>query len=442
MSIKHSAAGALALALVATMSAMPANAAAQQELSLYSGKPMPSWRVMVAGFEGPDQELKGAALTMPKPADSHAPNGYVSVQAGEAAGRPGALTLRWRDAWRGGIRFEGGAPLDLRPYVAAGTLEFDINVADLSNGGLYVTMQCDGECTRKVPYILPARALQGKGWQHLSFSMRCFVRDGDNFGRVPVPFAFDGNGAGEVSLANVKVVKDGKPNAACPDYRTVAVTPEPLGHAWALPWWEARHQKKLEEVRALKAAGKQPQVVFIGDSITEGWENAGKAVWKQYVERYDAVALGFGGDHTENVLWRLRHGEVDGIAPKVAVLMIGTNNAGDRQDNPQHTAEGVKAIIDELRQRLPTTKILLLAIFPRDEQPTGTLRRLNQRTNAIISGFADGKHVYFADINAAFLNADGTLPRDVMPDMLHPQEKGYGIWARSMDPILQKLLAE
>jgi beta-glucosidase len=154
------------------------------------------------------------------------------------------------------------------------------------------------------------------------------------------------------------------------------------------------------------------------------------------------VALGFGGDHTENVLWRLRHGEVDGLSPKVAVLMIGTNNTGDRNDDPQATAAGVKAIIDELRSRLPHTRILLLAIFPREEQPTGFLRRLNERVNAIISGYADGRHVFFANINAAFLNADGTLSREVMPDLLHPQEKGYEIWARSMDPMLKKLLLE
>jgi beta-glucosidase len=149
------------------------------------------------------------------------------------------------------------------------------------------------------------------------------------------------------------------------------------------------------------------------------------------------VALGFGGDHTENVLWRLQHGEVDGLAPKVAVLMIGTNNTGDRNDEPEVTAAGIKAIIDDLRKRLPESKILLLAVFPREEQPAAFLRRLNDKVNTRIAGFADGRHVFFADLNASFLNPDGTLSREVMPDLLHPEEKGYEIWARSM-----KLLTE
>jgi lysophospholipase L1-like esterase len=243
-------------------------------------------------------------------------------------------------------------------------------------------------------------------------------------------------------VANIRLVRHGKPNASCPDYRTAAVTPETPVHSWSFDWWMPRHEKKLEEIRKLKEAGKNPQVIFIGDSITEGWEKAGLPVWKRYYEKYDALDLGFGGDHTENVLWRLQHGEIDGIAPKVAVLMIGTNNTGDRQDDPKTTAAGVKRIIEELRQRLPHTKILLLAIFPRDEKPTNFQRRLNERVNGLISDFADGRSVVFLNINATLTNPDGTLSKDVMPDLLHPNEKGYEIWARSMEPVLQKLLSE
>lgn len=421
---------------------LPAQAAAQQDLPLYTGQPLPSWHVTVAGFESPDQVLQGSELTLPKPAGSYAPDGYVRARAGEEAGRAGALTLGWRDAWRAALSLDGGAPLDLRPYLAGGTLEFDLNVADLAGGGLYVTMRCGPECSRKVPYVLPGRALQGKGWQHVSFALRCFARDGDDFSHVPAPFILEGNGAGAVSVANVRLVRHGQPNAQCPDERTVAVTPAMLTHAWALGHWQARHRQKLEELRQLKAAGKQPQVVFIGDSITEGWEKAGQPVWQQYYAPYDALALGFGGDHTENVLWRLQHGEVDGIAPKVAVLMIGTNNAGDREEAPERTAAGVKAVLDELHRRLPHTKVLLLAVFPRDEQPSGLLRRINARTSSLIARYADGNKVVFADINAAFLDANGTLSREIMPDLLHPGEKGYAIWARSMAPTLQKMLSE
>jgi beta-glucosidase len=114
--------------------------------------------------------------------------------------------------------------------------------------------------------------------------------------------------------------------------RSEAETPVPQTQAWSLPWWRPRHEAKLSEIRAMRAAGKSPQLVFIGDSITQGWEAVGQPVWAQHFARYDALNLGYGGDKTENVLWRLQQGEIDGIAPKVAVLMIGTNNTGDRKD--------------------------------------------------------------------------------------------------------------
>ncbi|MTW09953.1 1,4-beta-D-glucan glucohydrolase [Pseudoduganella eburnea] len=409
------------LALAAGASSV--HAASTDEIDLYAGRPMPSWSVSIGSLEAP---LSGMA----------------GVRVDEVAGRQGALALQWKDVWSTSLRFDGGAALDLRPYTASGTLEFDLNVQELGKGGIYIVMRCGQECYRKVPFVLPGQALQGKGWQHLSFALSCFARHDDDFGKVNAPFALEANGSGQVALADIRFVRNGKPNQACSGDRAQAVTPEPLSHAWALPGWLPRHEKKLEEVRKLKAAGKSPKLVFIGDSITEGWENSGKAVWQRYYAKYDAVALGFGGDHTENVLWRLRHGEVDGIAPRVAVLMIGTNNTGDRNDDPAATAAGVKAIIDELHGRLPKTKVLLLAVFPREEQPSALLRRLNESVNAIIANYADGRSVFFANINAALLNADGTLSRDVMPDLLHPQERGYEIWARNMEPTLRKLLAE
>lgn len=398
-------------------------AAAQDQIALYAGRPLPSWSVAIGGLEA-------------------SPAGVAGVRVDEVDGRQGALVLQWKDVWFTSMRFDGGAPLDLRAYTAGGTLEFDINVKDLEKGGIYFVMRCGQECYRKVPFVLPGKALQGKGWQHLSFPLACFARRDDDFGKVSGPFALEANGSGQVALADIKFVRDGKPDQRCTDYRVQPLTPEPLSHAWALAGWLPRHEKKLAEIGTLKAAGKSPKVVFIGDSITEGWENAGRSVWQRYYAKYGALALGFGGDHTENVLWRLRHGEVDGIAPKVAVLMIGTNNTGDRNDDPAATAAGVKAIIDELQKRLPKTKVLLLAIFPREEQPSAHLRRLNESVNAIIANYADGRRVFFANINAELLDADGTLSREVMPDLLHPQEKGYEIWARSMEPILNKLLAE
>jgi len=422
------------------VAALPAYAGEAGALTLYGGAPLASWHVTLAGFEGSPQVLEGGSVTIPKPADSRVPGGAVGARRGEVEGKPDALTLQWKDAWYASLRLDGGAPLDLRSYTTDGTLEFDINVAELSSGGIYFTMRCGADCNRKLAYVLPGRELQGKGWQHLSFPLSCFARKEDDFSKVAMPFALEASGAGEVALASIRLLRQGKANASCPDYRTESITPAPLTHAWALGPWMARHEKKLEENRRLQQEGRNPQLVFIGDSITEGWEKSGLPVWRRYYEKYDAVALGFGGDHTENVLWRLQHGEVDGLSPKVAVLMIGTNNTGDRQDEPYATAAGVKRIVEELRARLPHTKVLLLAVFPRDAQPASFQRRLNAQVSERIAGLADGRDVFFADINAALLNPDGTLSPEVMPDLLHPGEHGYEIWARTMQPILQKLM--
>ncbi len=433
---------ALALSLLATLAACATRPTADPAaLVLYDGRPLASWHVAVADFEA-QAPLTGTRTTVPKPPEPKVPESQVEVHVSDKSGHGDALTLHFTNAWYASLRLEGGTPVDLRPYVADGTLEFDLDVVDMAQGGLTFKMACGAGCERKVPWLRAARALQGKGWQHLSFAMGCFAREGDSFGAVTQPFALDASGTGEVAVANVRVVRNGKPTASCPDYRTESVTPTTLDQSWSVGWWLPRHQEKLDQIRTLVAAGQHSDLVFIGDSITEGWEKSGQPVWNRHYAKYRALNLGFGGDHTENVLWRLQHGELDGLSPKVAVLMIGTNNTGDRQEDPRTTAAGVRRVLDEVRMRLPETRILLLAVFPRDESPTGPLRQINNRVNAIISGFADGRKVFFLDINQYLTNSDGTLSRDVMPDLLHPNEKGYEIWAARMEPSLLKLLAQ
>jgi beta-glucosidase len=215
-----------------------------------------------------------------------------------------------------------------------------------------------------------------------------------------------------------------------------------LNESWSIDWWKPRHEQKLEEKRQLIAAGTPPEIVFIGDSITQGWEKEGRSVWERHFAQLHGLVLGFGGDRTENALWRLQHGEIDGIAPKAVVLMIGTNNTGHRAEVPETTAAGIKRLLDEIRQRLPEAQVLLLAIFPRGEKPDDGQRQLNQTINKLIAGYADGRRVHFLDIGAALLQPDGTLSKDVMPDLLHPNEKGYEIWQRAMAPTLQQLLGQ
>lgn len=211
-------------------------------------------------------------------------------------------------------------------------------------------------------------------------------------------------------------------------------------------WWMPRHQKVLERV-----AQGNVDLIMVGDSITHGWENTGKKVWEQYYAPRNAVNMGFGGDGTEHVLWRLDNGEIDGINPKLAVLMIGTNNSNGQENTAEEIADGIKAICARMRAKLPKTKILILAIFPRaqgnseqrDKQHDAAFNSQwakNNQASKIASQIADGNHIFYLDINEAFLDENGVLTREVMPDLLHPNEKGYMIWGRAVEPTIEKLM--
>lgn len=206
------------------------------------------------------------------------------------------------------------------------------------------------------------------------------------------------------------------------------VRPAPRGEGW---------MKRHEQINSRAVPG-QVDLVFIGDSITQGWEGAGRATWDKFVGSRKAINVGISGDRTQHVLWRLDNGNVAGISPKVAVVMIGTNNAA--ANDPAHTAAGIEAIVGKLRDKLPNTKILLLGVFPRGGTPADALRRKNAAVNEIIATLDDGRHVFYLDIGPKFLTADGTLEKSIMPDLLHLSPRGYEIWAESMEPKLAELL--
>ncbi len=138
------------------------------------------------------------------------------------------------------------------------------------------------------------------------------------------------------------------------------------------------------------------------------------------------------------MLWRLQNGELEGIKPKVIVLMIGTNNA--RNNSAPEIVEGITAIIKEFRIRLPDSKVLLLGVFPRDGQPNTPNRVKIKEINSSIAKLDDGRHVKYLDIGEKFLEPDGTMSKEVMPDFLHPNDKGYQIWTDAMQEALASLL--
>ncbi len=162
-------------------------------------------------------------------------------------------------------------------------------------------------------------------------------------------------------------------------------------------------------------------------------------VWKRFYGPRNAANFGIGGDRTQHVLWRIQNGELEGIEPKVVVLMIGTNNASS--GTADEIAQGVTAIVKELRHRLPKAKILLLGVFPRGQKPNELREKLGA-VNAKIAHLDDGSHVKYLDIGKAFLNEDGTISREIMPDYLHLTRKGYRIWADAMEPTLWSMLDE
>jgi len=202
--------------------------------------------------------------------------------------------------------------------------------------------------------------------------------------------------------------------------------------------WQRRHATMNTNVATL---GEKARVIFIGDSITQGWEGEGKAVWAKYYAARNAINLGIGGDRTQHVLWRLENGNLTGLKPKAAVLMIGTNNSNGEDNTVEQIAEGIGAIVQKLRERLPETKVLLIPIFPRSENPSPQRGKILQ-VNQIVQKLADGKHVIWVDFGHRFLASDGTLPRDLMPDFLHLSSKGYGLWAESLEPALAAALGE
>jgi len=214
--------------------------------------------------------------------------------------------------------------------------------------------------------------------------------------------------------------------------------PEPGEGGWTL--WMKHHEDRKRWV-----AEKDVDLLMVGDSIVFRWSRVGKPVWNEYYGSRNAVNIGSSGDKTQHMLWHFLHGGLDGMKdrnPKLVVVMIGTNNRGDPDKHGTDTAYGILALLKEIHARLPKSKILLLAVFPRGDKPDNPGRLRNKEINQIIQDYADNKTVYWLDIGHVFLDEQGNLKRDLMPDGLHPKEEGFRAWAQAMEPTIRKLLGE
>lgn len=199
-------------------------------------------------------------------------------------------------------------------------------------------------------------------------------------------------------------------------------------------WWKTRNA-----AFNVIAQQRNAKIVFLGDSITHNWEIPGRVSWETHFAPLDAVNFGISGDKTENILWRIESGNFSGkMNPKLIVLMIGTNNWRDEAGD---TAKGVKKILKTLQKSEPQAKILLLAIFPRGADKNDAARQKNERVNAEIEKYADGKRIFWLNINDIFLEKDEarTLPKAVMPDLLHPSAEGHRRWAEAVLPRIKQL---
>ena len=205
---------------------------------------------------------------------------------------------------------------------------------------------------------------------------------------------------------------------------------------------DGKAYERFQEInQRVKDSQGRADVIFLGDSITQGWEGNGKDVWTKYYAPRHALNLGIGSDHTQHVLWRLDHGNVDGLKPKVAVVLLGVNNIPDDSNTPTMVLEGVTAVVKSLRTKLPDTKVLLLAIFPFREDfcaQRGKALQVNQALHKL----DDGKNIRFLDIGHLFLAPNGKIPKAMMRDFLHPSAAGYQVWAEAMEPLVAEMLGE
>jgi lysophospholipase L1-like esterase len=215
-----------------------------------------------------------------------------------------------------------------------------------------------------------------------------------------------------------------------------ALGAEPKVNTAAVP--TNRGTDEYHQALNAQAAKGDIDLLFVGDSITMAWKSDGRGTWDERFAPRKAANFGLGGDKTEHVLWRLQNGNLEGIKPRVVVLLIGTNNVG--RISSEDLAGGITAIVQEINTRLPEAKVLLMGLFPRGETPEHPHRIQVKEVNAMISKLDDGKRVFFTDIGSQMMLTDGNINREFLPDLLHLSGVGYKLWADSIQPKIDEFL--
>ena len=232
------------------------------------------------------------------------------------------------------------------------------------------------------------------------------------------------------------------------DHNETRTTPSTVIATRQADLWEERHQEKLAEIKRLD---KNIDLLMVGDSITHWWEIAELnyvSLWQDYYSDYSSFNIGFSGDKTENVLWRLQNGEVENLSPRVTVLLIGANNV-TIGDTAEDILMGIESIIKELQNRLPLTAVLVLSVFPRTDKPSFHDKSL--QVNALLQRrLAHRQGVHYLDVNSIFYEAavsedkqgvDKEVKQGMLSDGLHLSFEGYRAWAEAMKPSIVRLRA-
>jgi lysophospholipase L1-like esterase len=211
----------------------------------------------------------------------------------------------------------------------------------------------------------------------------------------------------------------------------------PTKRAVEYDWMSIKTWEKMHAEDTLVAEYDQVDVLFLGDSITAGWD---WELWEKHFIPLKAANFGIGGDNTGNLLWRLQHGAVGNLQPQLIVLLIGVNNLGGLQESPEHAADGVTRVVQQLQLAWPNSKILLNAVFPFDQDARSPNRTKVKQLNKIIARLGNNKTVFFKDYGSLLMEKDGSISLEIMNDFLHPTPKGYAVWANAMTPDIQELL--
>jgi lysophospholipase L1-like esterase len=290
------------------------------------------------------------------------------------------------------------------------------NVTYLDIGGKF--LQPDGTLNADLAPTPTFKVLSEKGYQAWADAIH------------PIIDRYCPKSAASPPGAPVPPISSDEPKLTWPYPMIPAVGETYLTHAEPPLGWVSGIAQRLNDLKP-----GSYDLVFDGDSITQNWLGPGKEVWQQRYGSLKAGNLGVGGDVVQNALWRVQHGELEGQNPKLIELLIGTNNHGE---DPKEVAAGIKLMLHEYETRCPHAHILLLGIFPVGSAPHTPQRDWVAQVNQIISAYGSDSRVTYMDIGDKFLQPDGTLTADIMPDFLHPSAKGYVIWADAIQPVIDK----